>query len=109
MSKRFKIYSAPRAEDGRYRFTPGAEIHIREFSDLNGMLQYWKEVILPDSSNEFGMRFELSMTEFSGSEWDFIGDPRYADGPLLNGKSFSGDDGTDDACDEMPLRNSVVK
>jgi hypothetical protein len=90
MPKRFKIYSAARAADGRYRFSSDEQIYIKEFSDLPSMLQYWQEVILSASCTRFGMRYELSMTEFSGSDWDFIGDPRYADNPVLNGKRVAG-------------------
>ena len=90
MPKRFKIYSAARAADGRYRFSSDQQIYIKEFSDLPSMLQYWQEVILSASCTRFGMRYELSMTEFSGSAWDFIGDPRYADNSVLNGKRAAG-------------------
>ena len=45
-------------------------------------------MVLPGSFTTFGMRYELSMTEFAGSAWDFIGDPRYADKPLLKGTSY---------------------
>ena len=83
MGKQFKIYAAPRAEDGRYRFTSTQSIYIKEFCNQEEMLQYWQQVILPDSSSQFGLRYELSMTEFAGADWDFIGDPRYADQPLL--------------------------
>ncbi len=91
MPKRFKIYSAARAADGRYRFSNDEQIVIKEFSDLPSMLQYWQDVILSASCTRFGMRYELSMTEFSGSAWDFIGDPRYADNPVLNGKEIAAD------------------
>lgn len=90
MPKRFKIYSAARAADGRYRFSSDEQIVIKEFSDLPSMLQYWQDVILSASCTRFGMRYELSMTEFMGSAWDFIGDPRYADNPVLNGKRLAG-------------------
>ena len=89
MPKRFKIYSAARAADGRYRFSSDEQIFIKEFPDLQSMMQYWQQVILPASYTRFGMRYELSMTEFSGSAWDFIGDPRYADQPVLNGKQIA--------------------
>lgn len=90
MTKRYKIYAAPRAEDGRYRFISSQPIYIKEFSDQGEMLHFWKQVILPASSGQFGMRYELSMTEFVGAEWDFVGDPRYADRPILNGKEIGG-------------------
>ncbi len=90
MPKRFKIYSAARAADGRYRFGSDEQIFIKEFPDLQSMMQCWQQVILPASCTRFGMRYELSMTEFSGSAWDFIGDPRYADYPVLNGKWVAG-------------------
>jgi hypothetical protein len=86
MSKRFKIYSAARADDGRYCFSWDERMYIKEFPDLPSMLQFWRDVILPSSCTRFGMRYEMSMTEFSGADWDFIGDPRYADHPVLNGK-----------------------
>ncbi len=86
MSKRFKIYSAPRADDGRYRFSCDERMYIKEFPDLPSMLQYWQDVILPTSCTRFGMRYELRMTEFSGADWDFIRDPRYADHSVLTGK-----------------------
>ncbi len=89
MPKRFKIYSAPRAEDGPYRFSSDELIFIKEFSDLPSMLQYWQDAILPFSCTRFGMRYELSMTEFAGADWDFIGDPRYADQPVLNDKQIA--------------------
>ncbi len=90
MPKRFKIYSVTRAADGRYRFSSDQQIVIKEFSDLPSISQYWQDVILSASCTRFGMRYELSMTEFSGSAWDFIGDPRYADNPVLNGKRVAG-------------------
>ena len=54
------------------------------------MMQYWEQVILPASCISFGMNYELSMTEFTGSDWDFIGDPRYADQPVLQGRQAVG-------------------
>ena len=86
MSKRFKIYSVPRADDGRYRFRLDERIYIKEFPDLPSMLQFWQDVILPTSCTRFGMRYELSMTEFSATDWDFISDLRYAGRQVLNGK-----------------------
>ncbi len=89
MPKRFKIYSAARAEDGRYRFSNDEQIYIKEFPDQSSMSQYWQEVVLPASCTRIGMRYELSMTEFAGADWDFIGDPRYADQPVLNDKQIA--------------------
>ena len=42
MPKRFKIYSAARAEDGRYRFSSDEQKYIKDFPDLPLMLQYWQ-------------------------------------------------------------------
>ena len=105
MPKRFKIYSVTRAADGRYRFSSDEQIVIKEFSDLPSMLQYWQDVILLASCTRFGMRYELSMTEFSGSAWDFIGDPRYADNPVLNGKRIAGGGEVEHATYATPVRN----
>jgi hypothetical protein len=88
MSTQFQIYSTPRADDGCYRFSYDERMYIKEFPDLLSMLQFWQDVILPISCTRFGMRYELSMAEFSGADWDFIGDSRYADHPLLNGKQI---------------------
>ena len=104
MLKRFKIYSAARAEDGRYRFSSDEQIYIKEFPDLPSMFQYWQNVILPASCTRFGMRYELSMTEFAGADWDFIGDPRYDDKPVLNGKRLAGGGEGEHATCETPRR-----
>ena len=54
------------------------------------MLRFWNDVVLPRTCVTFGKKYELSMVESSESDWDFIGDPRYADTPVLKGKKISG-------------------
>ena len=61
-------------------------MYIKEFQDLPPMLKFWQDEILPTSCTRFGMRYELSIKEFSGASWDCIGDPCYADHPVLHGK-----------------------
>lgn len=83
MAKNFRICSAPRASDGRYRFTNGDGFQLKDFSDQDSMLSYWDERIVPSSCTTFGLEYEVSMVEMDDSDWDFVGDPRYSNNAVL--------------------------
>ena len=47
------------------------------------MFRHWDEKLLPATSATFGLKYELSMVEIVDDKWEFVGDPRYADTPVL--------------------------
>lgn len=83
----FKIYSAPRAKDGRYRFCDEKPLHIKSFETLSLMKEFWETTVLAATSTMFGEAYELSMVVVcKNGQWDFVGDPRYANNAVLCGK-----------------------
>ena len=54
------------------------------------MRAYWNDAVLTNTSTTFGLQYELSMVVTDESGWGFIGDPRYADKPVLMGKRVKG-------------------
>ena len=89
MAKPFRIYAAPRGADGRYGFADGLPVYVKEFATHRSMLRHWNDILLPATSTDFGLKFELSMVEVKDSCWEFIGDPRYADTPVLKGRKIA--------------------
>ena len=80
---KYTVYAAPRCSDGRYRADDERPLFLREFHSLMAMRKLWDQKILPGTSTEFGLAYEFSMAEATDGSWDFIGDPRYADKPIL--------------------------
>ena len=89
-TKKFTIYAAPRAKNGQYRRTDEKPLFYKEFESLAAMERYWKKYIVPKTSTRFGRDYELSMVEADRVMWDFVGDPRYADVPVLSSKILAG-------------------
>lgn len=88
--KNYTIYAAPRAPDGRYRRCEEKPLHLRNFESLAAMKSYWAQKIVPATSTTFGLGYEFSMVEADHDTWDFLGDPRYAEEPVLSGDKAVG-------------------
>ena len=89
--KKCRIYAAPRADNGQYRCCREKPLFYKEFPSLEATRRFWAAKILPTTSNKFGKPYEFSMVEADRVMWDFVGDPRYADKPILTAKASDGE------------------
>ena len=89
MSRPFRIYAVPRGADSRYLFGNGQPVYVREFARRESMVRHWEERLLPATSTTFGLKYELSMVEIVDDQWNFVGDPRYAESAVLRPRKIA--------------------
>lgn len=81
---RYKIVAAPIGQDGSYRAWPDKTTYIRRFSSKGKRLDYWRRFVVPKSERSRGLGFQLAMVDEWTNSWEFVGEARYADDPLVS-------------------------
>ncbi len=81
---RYKIVAAPIGENGRYRAWPDKTTYIRRFLSEGKRLDYWRRFVVPKSELSRGLGFQLAMIDEWTDHWEFVGEARYADLPLVS-------------------------
>jgi hypothetical protein len=80
----YAIYSAPRTQQGIYRFCEDRPIYRKFFDSLESMHAYWETHIIPHTRIMSGPQYELSMVVDTRGKWGYHKKPRYAEIPILH-------------------------
>ena len=89
MTIQYAIYAAPKAPDGRYRFCKEKPLLRKPFKTRKAMEAYWERRIVPVTRARPGSDYEFAMVQSRGSNWSFIGAPRYGNDTLLTGRNVT--------------------
>lgn len=81
---RYKIVAAPIGKGGSYRAWPDKTTYIRRFPSEARRLDYWRRFVVPKSERSRGLGFQLAMIDEWTNHWEFVGEARYADDPVVS-------------------------
>ena len=79
----YKICAAPIGEGGRYYAWPDKVTYVRRFPTARRRDTYWKRYVKPKGSDYHGLTYQIIMVDEWSGGWRFVGDPVYADVPLI--------------------------
>ena len=79
----YKIYAAPKAQNGNYWAWPDKTIYVREFSSEGRRRDYWRRFVVMKSTDKPGPAFQLVMVDEWNGGWDFVSEARYAEEPII--------------------------
>lgn len=79
----YKICAAPIGEGGRYHAWPDKVTYVRRFPSAERREQYWKRYVAPKGSDYHGLAYQIVMVDEWSGGWRFVGEPVYADWPLI--------------------------
>ncbi len=84
---RYKIVAAPIGPGDDYRAWPDKTTYIRRFTSTAKRQDYWRRFVVPKSTDEGGLKFQIAMIDEWRNGWEFVAEPRYADLPVIGGVS----------------------
>ena len=79
----YKICAAPLGSGGRYHAWPDKVTYVRRFPSAARRTNYWRRYIASKASEQRGLRYQIAMVDEWSGGWSFVGDPLYADRPII--------------------------
>lgn len=79
----YKICAAPIGEGGRYHAWPDKVTCVRRFPTAERRAIYWKRYVGPKGTAYHGLAYQITMVDEWSGGWRFVGEPVYADWPLI--------------------------